>query len=383
MQHARLSPSSAYRWSKCPGSVHLIESIAGPDTSTAFGDEYAAWGTAAHALAENILLDSGAAIAADDEMMAVVQPYVDYVNSRPAQLRHYERRVSLDWMSPPEPIFGTPDVALLGGEDVTLEIIDLKTGYVPVSPERNEQLTLYAAAKLEGFDPLCAVRLTIVQPRAGGVKCWDATAGEIITHARSIIASMWDVKPGAPLVPGDHCRFCPARGHCPALKGHAQLVAQVDFDVVPADTPPDAGSLPIEVAADLLRKVEILDAWIAALRTRVARELEAGREVPGWKLVNKRPRRVWNSAQDVEAWAAGSGLTPADYYEPLVLASPAQIEKVVGKKFLPPELYSSVSSGVTLVPSSDPRPPAAVGPAADFAALPPARVDAEIVEDGN
>lgn len=390
MNHARLSPSSAYRWTQCPGSVSLIEALADSERETfevTHDNEYIRFGVEAHALAERLLWEKPGQSEIDDpEMREVVMPYVEYVRER-AQGRtlRIEERVSLAFLYPPEVIFGTADAMLMGRDQQDFEIVDLKTGQgVKVEPVGNKQLILYAAGELaelaqhvSSLPPL--VRLTIVQPRAGGITTWETTSDEVLAAAREIIAAAWEVKPGAALVPGEWCRFCPAQGHCPALAQHAQVVAQMDFAAVPVDTPPAPETIPLEIVADLLSKARVLENWFAALRLRIMRELAAGREVPGWKLVGKRPRRVWNNAEEVEKWAVGSGLYPSDFFT-LDLKSPAQLEKVVGKKNLPEELYASISSGLTLVPASDPRPAAAIGPAEEFAALPPATPDAEILE---
>src|SRR5258708_29387536 len=112
-RHARLSPSSAYRWSECPGSVHLIESLAESDqfvSEITHDNEYIKFGVEAHAVAENILRDSSATITADEEIMAVVQPYVEYVRERAkGKFLLVDRRGSLAWLQPPQPISGPPD----------------------------------------------------------------------------------------------------------------------------------------------------------------------------------------------------------------------------------------------------------------------------------
>src|SRR5207248_11262656 len=163
---------------------HLIEALADSERetfNTTHDNEYIRFGNAAHALAEAWLKHPGPVppiappdgVEADD-LLEVVQPYVEYVRER-AQQRSLivEKRVSLAWMKPPEPIYGTPDAQIVGDG---VEIVDLKTGQgVRVEARKNKQLTLYAAAALDVLDhcpPDLRVSLTIVQPRAGGVTTW-------------------------------------------------------------------------------------------------------------------------------------------------------------------------------------------------------------------
>jgi hypothetical protein len=333
-------------------------------------DEYSAFGTACHEAAEHVL--RGEVMQFTPEMLAIIEPYVEYVRGVEGVTR-----VNLSAFGGPHPIWGTSDAQLWS--PIILEIVDLKSGFVDVQPERNEQLTLYAAGAL-GPNPAPAIQhvfLTIVQPRSGGIKTWKTTPAAILEHAREIVAASWDVQPGAMLNPGDHCRFCPAQGHCPALLQHASVVAQMDFAAVPVDTPPSPDLLPIEVAADLLAKVDVLENWFGALRKRVIHELESGREVPGWKMVTKRGHRVWTDEIELRRWAAGAGIAPEELWD-ISLKSPAQVEHVIGKH-LPKELVATVSSGLTLARATDRRPAQAVGPAADFTALPPVTLDADLV----
>jgi hypothetical protein len=83
--------------------------------------------------------------------------------------------------------------------------------------------------------------------------------------------------------------------------------------------------------------------------------LEAGVEVPGWKLVPKRATRKWVDDKKVLTTLTEAGLNIEQLTEP---KSPAQMEKVLKKHNvpLPSDLIVSVSTGSTLAPEDDPRP---------------------------
>jgi len=399
----------------CPGSIRLSEGL--PEVET----EYQREGSTAHALAAVWLkqgehaaqnLESvyvgGSPEQVTDEMREGVRLFVDTVKAAraPGSALYVEQVLSLALLNPPEPMFGTADALVVAGR--VLRVFDFKYGQgVVVEVRDNPQLLYYVlgavlaeftrrvlderfeftgailTAALNNFDE---ITVTIVQPRAGHadgpVRTVTVTAAELTDFAQRLIDRADDVThtPVPELIPGEWCRFCPAQSHCPALQQHAQLVAQVDFDSVPVDTPVNPETISIERAADLLTKVQVLESWVRALYERVTRELESGREVPGWKLVAKRARRMWGNPQEVEEWCRAAGLRPADMFEPRALRSPAQLEKIVGKKNLPETLYVRVSSGLKLAPASDPRPAAAIGPQEDFAALPRGSVEADLVE---
>ena len=84
--HAKLSPSSAHRWLRCPASIEACRDI--KDTSSIHAEE----GTAAHELAETVLrnpLNNAAhyvgnvfnGFTVDDDMASFVQQYVDRIHS--------------------------------------------------------------------------------------------------------------------------------------------------------------------------------------------------------------------------------------------------------------------------------------------------------------
>lgn len=377
-QHAAFGASNAKRRMSCPGSMNAEAKF--PDTSS----PYAELGTAAHELGEHCLLEdvefansmhgetfNGHVV--DDNMSGAVQVYLDAIRRiRDLEGSHIfgvERRFSLEYLNPPIPMFGTADCVIYGKETGNLYIIDYKHGQgVAVEVPNNAQLKYYALGavlKLGDKAPIKSVITVVVQPRAshrdGSVREWTYTKDEILDFGTDLIdAAYAATKADAPLIAGDHCKFCKASGSCPALRSTALAVAQDEFGaIVPmADITPDE-------VGDYLTKIDLLEEWIKALRKHAYNLLETGQSVPGYKLVEKRPTRRWKNREEVAEWAALEGLDDDDLYEKK-LKSPAQLEKVVGKKNLPATLVMSVSTGLSMVNDNDARPPAALLAADEF-----------------
>jgi hypothetical protein len=184
--------------------------------------------------------------------------------------------------------------------------------------------------------------------------------------------------PDAPLVAGEHCRFCPAASICPALKAKALAVAQDDFADLPTDVPPEPGILPSEVLGDLLNRLPVLEHWIGALKGEETRRQMRGEFVPGRKLVARRSNRSWVNEAQTREFLTERGVNPLDMEKPRKLKTPAQIERIVGKKKLPEHLVQKKQGGYVSVPLSDPRPAVALSAADEFLQL-----EGETVERDN
>lgn len=385
--HARLSASSAYRWVACPGSVLLIESL--PEAHQDTGSSFAQEGTAAHALLEACLLlgiDASdyletllEGIEVDEEMVSGVQVALDTVkavlDAYPDAVLHTECRVSLRFLGRPD-MFGTADVVIWSPSARVITVIDFKYGKgVVVEAKDNLQLGMYglgAAFDVSGED-VERVDTWIVQPRA-----WHADGpvrGDTMNHealpvlGRKLLrAAEATEDPKAPLVAGEHCRFCPASPVCPAKAAHAQSVTMTAFDGEVLDIPAPE-KLDHETFLRALNAADQIEIWLKAVRAHAQRMLEVGEEIPGWKLVQRRAMRKWKDEYLVREWAV---LTDDDLlgsvYESS-LRSVAQVEKIAKKAGvdLPTELYEKVSSGVTMAPEHDTRP--ALPAASPFTAL--------------
>jgi hypothetical protein len=354
-----------------------------PNPSSIFAQE----GTTAHAVGEMCLAQGdhpsqwigeiveGMEVTA--EMAEAVTVYYDYVRGLLGadDELYLERRVSLEKLNPPVQMFGTSDCIIYRKAEKKLFVIDYKHGAgVAVEATGNPQGRYYALGAmlaLENDQPVAEVEIIIVQPRAphsdGPIRSETVSAAELVDFAADLMdAAHRTLDEDAPIVPGDHCKFCTAAGVCPGLREQALAVAQSEFG------PPDPRTLLPEQVAELLQKADIVEEWVKSLRAHAYATLERGGTVPGFKLVAKRATRKWVNEQDAIAVLENSGgIRARDMYEQK-LKSPAQVEKLLAKadRKLLAELTVSVSTGLTMVSETDKRQAAALSAADEFTALP-------------
>lgn len=373
--HAKLSPSSAHRWMRCPGSVRLSAGIESVDTA------YSREGTFAHGIAAAALssgrpaveyvgsVGHGGEFTCDAKMAAHVQTYLDEIDvlaliSPATPIVWVEQKVTLT----PD-VYGTADAVVLVGD--VLHVFDLKYGagkFVPV--EGNEQLLIYAAAALrtllEGGEraQVKKVVLHIVQPRRTDAddnahRSCEVERPDLNEFAQVAMEAAAATKaPDAPLVPGDHCYFCPAKPTCPALREQALVVAQEVFkdgDLDHPVAPPAVETLPPEKVAQILKAGARLEDWLKGVRDYAAQLVWKGTPVPGYKLVAKLSNRKWTSEDAAVKLLGEHGV---DAFEPAKVVSPAEAERRLGKskKGLVAPLTDRVVTGASLVPDSDKRP---------------------------
>lgn len=367
MSHARLGPSSAHRWMACPGSVRATAGI--PDQGSDFAEE----GTAAHSLAA-LLLENGwcsidvprdarcpeTGLLFDDAMRDAADAYCAYVLDSAYEVNGHvlvERKVRFDEYVPEG--FGTADVLIIGG--AVNHLVDLKYGRgVRVDAgdweNPNPQLMLYAVGALQEYGFLGVPdrwRLTIFQPRMDHVSSLDVTTEQIRAFARvAAQAAEWTNDPGAPLIPGGHCKFCLARGTCSARAKQALADAQAEFGA-----PPPVDHLTLAQISDLLPKVDQIESWCADLRASAVKAALEGRTVPGYKLVQGRATRRWSDEQAAAETLVGAGLTEEQVWR-RSLAGITEITKALGKRkaeAILPSITHKPPGALTLVPESDPR----------------------------
>jgi len=399
VKHAKLGASKSRRWMNCPGSVQAEDATEHSAGSSIFASE----GTAAHSLGEMCLRNGENAadhmgetfiadshdFEVDEDMVEAVQVYLDAVRGVTTDdtMLMLEQKLSLDSIAPTDlqdEFFGTSDATVFNPGQKLLTVFDYKHGRgVVVEVKGNSQLRYYGLGALLAFEEqhpefaeiVDTIELVIVQPRAshpdGSVRRENVSYLDLLGFAQELIDSGRETKkPNAPRTAGDWCRFCRASAQCPERARAALAVVQVDFADAPTSVPPAPETLPMDVLLDVLGNADVLEDWIRAVRSFVQAKLEAGENVPGYKLVAKRSNRKLVDEQAAINYVLTFGLDEKEVYTEPKVKSPAQLEKALrsfgfkGKKAkLPEELVVKPHTGYTLAPANDQRP--ALAPAVD------------------
>lgn len=387
-QHALLSPSSAARWSRCPGSVSMTKGM--PDDSSVFADdgtathELAAWcltdGTDAVAYLGRLIKVNGADYVVDEDRAARAQMYVDYVRSLDGEILP-ERRLFIGAITGEPEAYGTSDAVVMCPNE--LVIVDLKDGRgVQVDAENNEQLAIYCQAALDAYDVIGydRVRMVIVQPKLNHISEWSISVAGLAEFIAPISATgkriMSDDLDAMELIPGEkQCRWCKAKANCPALADSVQRTIGETFADLVAQTEEHGPlaipiSTPEEVLVEKLNAVDLIEDWCRAVRAEAERRLFDGQALPGWKVVaGKKGARAWKDKQVAEIALAAIGNLA---YEKSLI-SPTTAEKLAKAKKITPEFWETLQDLITqadgkptVAPESDKRQAIQVGPNASM-----------------
>ena len=370
--HAKLSPSGAYHWLYCPGSAHAEP--ASPD----MGSEASDVGTACHGVAQRCLEEllepevfigqtlqfeeKQRPVVFTEEMAAHVRECVEWVREylagHPGAILYTETQIDIGL------VFGLPvledgKTALWGTADFVIvtstELVvgDFKFGFRHV-PVTTPQLYLYLLGflhQLAAFS-FTSTRRVIIQPRAEGVQELEAPINDVLDFGRGIKAAVLAaLDPDAPRIPGKaQCQFCKHAPICRELHAETMKVAAEEFA--------EPEGLTLEQVAEVLEKADMIRGHLKAVEGFAARMLSAGNPIPGYKLVRRRCNRAWGDVAQAQATLETFGIGPDKYLSTPEMCSPAQAEKLLGKKgkaVLAPLIVQPVGAP-TIAPESDPRP---------------------------
>jgi hypothetical protein len=353
--------STAKRVIACPGSVKLVQQMP-PRPSSRYADE----GTLCHTIMEAVLTQDRQPeefIGRTLGNVTVTQELIE-TKIRPAMAALGEIDPNFDMTYECEAIVGFGDAlpGVFGSADLvgrigdTAIVLDWKFGDgVDVAVEENPQAMFYAAAAMRtpkvawAFKGATNIECIIVQPTAAKpVKWWRTTPDRIRDFERQLFAAVKEaLGPDPSMQTGDHCRWCAAKPVCPLLTGAVDRALKTSLQNI------DATQL-----AAMLEQAPLIEDYLLEVRVMAQQILENGLPVPGFKLVQKRATRQWINQDEAKAALSRLGLDETELTE-TKLVSPAQAEKALKKRKieLPDELVVAVSTGTTLAPEKDPRPP--------------------------
>lgn len=357
--HSDLSPSNAYRWMSCPGSVELCKLA--PETPES---SYAAEGTAAHEVLDRCLkhyfvekyfLNPFDMVGMEvkgfevtEEMAEAVSVAIDYVKAelqKGGDLKVDMKVVVLVDEKGNEIIRGTLDIAIIR-HFVEIVSIDFKYGKgVLVRAEDNHQLIQYTIPLSKMYQAE-TMKLVIIQPRVmteDKISSWNTTPEYLETYYQEMLRRVELTKEkDASLNPGDWCKFCKAKAQCPALRR----------DLATSLTPikgseiifPDVKTLSTDTVVKILDYKDRIEEWLDAVAAYAHSIVEAGGVVPGYELAKKRANRRWTDEKKVAETFLGE--FGNDIFD-MKIKSPAQLEKIVGKERVA-ELTEVPDNGLTL-----------------------------------
>lgn len=330
--------------------------------------------------------DGGHHIEITDEMLDYVQQYVDWCSMLPGD--HYiEERVDFSEITPIPNQGGTADHVAC--ELHRLTITDLKYGKgVLVKAENNTQAQLYALGVFSAWDWLYdfqEIRIRIAQPRLDNFDEWTITRQQLLEfaeYARDRAHAAW--KLNAPRTPSEKaCRWCKVRSRCAAVAKLQIDITAAAFEAIGKEVkeeellqfkdglfegellkPVAVTDLSLEEAAKLYAYHGLFRDWWKELERELYRQALNGVEIPGFKLVESRSRRVFRDEEEAAKRLMRLGIPEDSVWKPQIIG-PAQAEKELIKvghrrKEIPDligDLISKPPGKPLLVPVSDKRPP--------------------------
>ena len=338
--HAKLSPSSAKRWTECTASIAAQEGLSDD------GSEAARLGTCAHQLSAECLEDGRDpqrylgrkivfwirdeddaqgedwsdlpewdamplvlsvpvhSVEVTQEMIDACATYINFVREQVelsgAKL-YVEQRVPIGHITREyddgEPAGGTSDVVMTAGR--TLTTVDAKFGrgkvmaYEVISPAGNDivtgeatpevvqinlQLAFYLLGSLEKYPgDYETVKAIIVQPFLNHVSEYSCSVAELLNVGEWLKQRAEATRSAPVFAPSqENCHFCKARMTCKAREGAVLSTALVGFEDIDLAQP---APIRVNELGSLYEKVGMIQAWCKDVQVRVFDELQAGNPV--------------------------------------------------------------------------------------------------------
>lgn len=345
--HAKLSASGAKKWLNCPGSKALEELF--PEETSEFAIE----GTLAHSIGETKIKYALKQIRKpkyakimqvlkesqyfNEEMEEYTDNYRDYVieiynslKKEGAVQTNIEQRLDLSEYVPEG--FGTGDVVIICNS--MLHIIDLKYGKgVKVEAENNPQLMLYALGALSLYNLIYDIEkvyMTIYQPRLDNISTCEISATDLLKWGDSYVKprAIEAFKGTGPCIAGRYCDegFCKARPVCRAYNEEkTALTEKYEFK--------HPKVLNKEEISEILDIADSISKWVTLVKNYALDQALQGEKIPGYKVVEGRSNRQWNTEEPeiIKAYMKKLNLEDCnskDYYKVLDVIAPRKLKTI-------------------------------------------------------
>jgi CRISPR/Cas system-associated exonuclease Cas4 (RecB family) len=267
------SSSSFHRYASCPGAFALEQKVPTGKSSAA-----AELGTIVHAhlAGEKVELDAEGAQIAERCREQYLELAQEIIGTEQITATVVEERLWFDkeWSGAIDRIDFFGNSAL---------VVDYKTGRGEVEDAAsNLQTRAYAVLVAENYKNVCTVYAAVIQPHAGAPTVTVYDVNDLAQAREEIIALVAAIKrQDAPRNPSpEACKYCRALAICPETAAETTALATRSVSDVPA--------LPDLELAQLLSASTVVEDFISAIRDEAKSRLKAGKEVPGWTLIQKK-----------------------------------------------------------------------------------------------
>lgn len=283
-------PSAAKRWigSACPASAEIVALY--PNTETEASSKGDLW----HVLMEDRIVFGTLPLTCDPDAAEAMEDLAKYIDKRlddciddirGETLKIYvEQQLDI----PETGEFGTADVIIVA--TLLIEIIDEKSGYVPVDVKYNAQMMVYLLGAIAKYGPRHTYRLTVHQPNFdhidGPLRFWEPTDEDIHSFRANVLDSVANADR---LLAGPWCKatYCPHRGACSAFASYVRDDLALGWHTSELKSMDDASLSKALDASDELA------GWRTELRSEAMRRImNMDRKIDGYKVVKGRRSRA-------------------------------------------------------------------------------------------
>lgn len=279
----------------------------------------------------------------DETMIQAVVKYVDIVNGILLKYKHkVQQHVEIGFQLAPD-MGGIADLVIQTPN--RLIVLDYKNGRQGVGAEDNPQLAMYGVGALSKFamaSDIHDVVMGIVQPHAPGptLKTWLQTTNQLKGWRDKFEAARFECEKvrlldeaGKPIddycTTGEHCKWCPAIGECPAKHKDTMALAQRTINDLGAPNMPDVAGLDDQRLLWIANHGESIIEFIEECKGRMTTQAVAdGKVWPGFKIVESDTKRRLKDKKAIENAFKAKGLMEA--FEPKLKAL-SKLEKIFGK----------------------------------------------------